>query len=469
MKKKIQLPYNFEPRQYQIDNVFKPFAAGKRRIFNVWHRRAGKDLAALHLMATQMFQRVGNYYYILPTYTQGRKIIMEGITSDGKRFLDAIPPKLRKRFNQQEMLIETVNGSTFRIIGSDDMDRVVGTAPVGIVYSEFALQDPYAFDLFRPVLRENNGWAIFTTTPRGRNHAHRLYSQVKEESQDPKSLWHTSLLTWKDTGGIITQADLDEELASGMEEEMIEQEYNCSWLVGEKGAFFAKQIEQAHQTGRITKVPFQPDIPVFTFWDLGHRDTNAIWFVQFGGKSINIPLYLEDNTEGIGYYAGLLKNVAEQHGIRYAEHWLPHDGGHHERGTGRTVADQLEEYINNNRVGGIVEIAERASIQYQTQQCRKILPRCYFDEENAKRGLECLESYTKLWDNKRKAFSEKEHHNWASHGAAAFRTLGMADLEEVTWGDGVKAIKQEPYDRGYIGQSTDDQTESDFNVFSSVR
>jgi hypothetical protein len=53
-----------------------------------------------------------------------------------------------------------------------------------------------------------------------------------------------------------------------MSEEMIQQEYFCSFDVGAIGSYYAREIEQARQDGRITKLPINRDIPVDMRFDL---------------------------------------------------------------------------------------------------------------------------------------------------------------------------------------------------------
>ncbi|HKZ39413.1 MAG TPA: hypothetical protein VJ044_00535, partial [Candidatus Hodarchaeales archaeon] len=143
--------------------------SGFKRAVCVWHRRAGKDKTLLNLCVKKMMERVGTYYYFFPTYEQGRKILFEGIDKDGFKFLDHIPKETRKRTTSQPMCVELINGSTLWIIGTDKIDSIVGTNPVGTIWSEYSLQDPKAWGYIRPILEENGGWAVFNFTSRGKN------------------------------------------------------------------------------------------------------------------------------------------------------------------------------------------------------------------------------------------------------------------------------------------------------------
>ena len=161
----VTLPYDWEPWQHQRDLMGYMQNGGKRAVC-CWHRRGGKDITVLNwtIMATQM--RPGIYWHMLPTFKQGRKVVWNGITNDGRKFLDYIPPELIKRKLDQEMMIEFTNGSIWQVVGSDDIDRLVGSNPVGVVYSEFSLTNPAAWDMVRPILNANGGWSIGRATSR---------------------------------------------------------------------------------------------------------------------------------------------------------------------------------------------------------------------------------------------------------------------------------------------------------------
>lgn len=188
----------------------------------MWHRRSGKDLTDLNIMIAEMALHVGNYYYFLPTYSQAKKVIWEGKTRDGTPFLDFFPPWNVESTNDSELKIKFKNGSLFQLIGTDNIDSVVGTNPIGCVFSEFSLQNPKAWDYIRPILAENGGWAIFNFTPRGRNHAWKILQQAKEFK------WFNEVLGARDTD-VIPEEVLAEEKKQ-MPQDLYRQEYFCEFL-----------------------------------------------------------------------------------------------------------------------------------------------------------------------------------------------------------------------------------------------
>ncbi len=222
----LHLPYNYHARSYQVPFWEAMNKHNKRRACLVWHRRSGKSKTLLNFEIQKAFERVGVYYHAFPEYNQGRKILWDGIDKDGQKLLDHIPPQLRKSTNKTEMKIELINGSIWQIIGADNYDSLVGPNPVGIVLDEWAVSDKYplAWDYFRPILAENRGWAVFPYTPRGMNHGYTLH-QMAIVNPD----WFHQVLTVDDTQA-ISRFDIQAEREAGMSEDMIQQEFYCSFV-----------------------------------------------------------------------------------------------------------------------------------------------------------------------------------------------------------------------------------------------
>jgi phage terminase large subunit len=171
-----------------------------------------------------MFKRVGTYWHLFPEQAQARRAVWNGIDAKGRRIIDQVlPPPLRRRTSSQDMLIEAVNGSVWQMAGSDNFDSLVGSNPVGVVFSEWSLANPEAWGYIRPILVENGGWALFIYTPRGRNHAYATYRQVLESDS-----WYCERLTVGDTG-LIRPDQIEAERRAGMSEGKIRQEFGCSF------------------------------------------------------------------------------------------------------------------------------------------------------------------------------------------------------------------------------------------------
>ncbi len=366
------------------------------------------------MMAKEMIKRKGTYYYIFPTYNQGKKILWDGMDRDGFKFTDHIPKELIVNKNDSEMKIKTKNGSIMQIVGSDNIDSVVGTNPFGCIFSEYSLQDPRAWDYMRPILAENGGWAVFNFTPRGKNHAHQLYEAALH---DPD--WFCEKLTVEDTKAIapeVLSKERAEIIAKNGDDALYWQEYFCSFDVPVQGAYFAKQIDEAEKNGRILDLQHEPVLPVSTFWDLGIGDSMAIWFVQSIYNEVRVIDYLEAHGEGMAYYAQEL----QKKGYTYSGHYMPHDAEVREIGTGKSRKEVAEAL-------GLrpITVLPALPVDDGIQAARLLFPKCIFDKTKCKRGLEALREYHKEWDDINKVFKNRPHHNWASHGADAFRYLAM--------------------------------------------
>lgn len=408
----ISIPYNFLPRNYQIPFWTNIQDDPVRRAVLVWPRRHGKDKTMLNALLPQMLRRVGAYYYVFPEFNQGRKALWDNIDNVGFKTMSHIPEELRKRTDQQQMLIELVNGSIFQIIGASDIDRIVGTNPVGIVFSEYSLMSPTVIGFLLPIVTANDGFMWFNFTPRGDNHAKVLYQQAL------KNGWFVSYLTAKEAG-VFSEGELDEirkEYVSIYgDERLFNQELMCSFDEPVQGSYYGDLISRAEAEGRLSNVAYRGEIPVSTYWDLGVGDATAIWFVQFVGDELHIIDYMEANGKGLDHY---IKQVKEKPYV-YDSHFAPHDIRVRELGSGLSRIEVARSLGLNFR------IAPKLSIEDGINAARTILPRCYFDSKKCESGIAALKNYHRKYNEELKVYDNKPLHDWSSNGADAFRYLAV--------------------------------------------
>lgn len=405
MPRVIQIPNKWNPRHYQLP-VFQAFEQGVKRFILVYHRRAGKDSMCINLMTMAALQRVGNYLYLFPTARQARKALWDSIDKSGRRVIDqAVPPEIRTRIRNDEMFIELSNGSTIQVAGADNYDAIVGTNYVGIVFSEYALTSPTTWRYMSPILAENGGWAIFNSTPRGKNHLYQLYETNKTNPE-----WYCQIASVNTTGA-ISQSVIDEEIRSGMPKEIAEQEFGCSFESANIGAIYRKELETARRQGRIGHVPHDARLPVECSWDIGHRDSTAIWFFQRIGKAINVIDYHEDRGKGLPQYAAVI--AQKEYAIN--RHVGPHDLNNKIFAINATTLD----VARNHGIHFVV--APKLSVDEGIQAARFHMGLCHFDAVKCMDGLSALDSYEREWDEETRQLADKPTHNWSSHGADSFR------------------------------------------------
>jgi len=406
----IRLPHAWEPRDYQLPFLrhMERFAAGGGgRAVLVWHRRSGKDATVLNFTACAAHRRTGVYWHMLPTAAQARKAVWDGIDATGRKVLEQVFPRaLRAAANATEMKIELKCGSVWQLVGSDNYNSLVGANPVGVVFSEYSLADPAAWDYVRPILAENGGWAAFIFTPRGRNHGHALLEMARRNPD-----WFAQVLTVDDTrradgSPVIGPAAIAEDRAAGMAEEMLRQEYWCSFDAALTGSYYGRALEAARREGRIGKAPWEPALPVETWWDLGMSDSTAIWFAQRMGEEVRLIDYLEASGEGLPYYVDVLRAKP----YAYGRHIAPHDIEVRELGTGKSRREIAL------KLGIRFEVAPAQSLADGIEAARAMLPACRFDETACARGLEALTQYRRAWNAKTRDFSTTPLHDWCFTG-----------------------------------------------------
>lgn len=389
------------------------------RAIEIAHRRWGKDEITLSATCELAHKRVGSYWHCLPEYEQARKALWTAINPHtGRRRIDeAFPPEIRESKDEQQMFIKLKCGSTWQLVGSDRYNSLVGAGVAGVVFSEWALANPSAWGYIRPMIEENNGWAAFITTPRGRNHAKAMYDMAKDSPR-----WFAEISSVHDTGALteaqITESRLEYIALYGEDigRAQFEQEYLCSFNAAILGAFYAREMQAVRAEGRITEIEPVPGRPVHTAWDIGTRDDTSIWWFQVVGGQVFVLDCYTNHGAGVDHYAEICHAKPWPRGIDY----VPHDAKVKEWGTGRTRLESMRACGLNPR------LVPMASKMDGINAVRKTLPLCVFHPATEERGVSALELYRRDWDDERKMFSANEVRDWTTHLSDAFRYLSLS-------------------------------------------
>lgn len=398
---------------------------GGKRALGIWHRRAGKDDVLLHRTAVAAFERPATYWTALPEYAQARKALWAAVNPHtGKRRIDeAFPLELRETTNEQEMFIRLINGSTWQLVGSDRYNSLVGAGVAGVTFSEFALANPSAWAYIRPMLEENDGWAAFITTPRGRNHAKTMYDMAKSNPR-----WFAEVLSIHDTGALSPEqiAESLEEYTALYGEDLgqaqFDQEYGCSFNAAILGAFYAREMVKVRAEGRIAAIDAIEGQPVHRAWDIGVGDDTSIWWFQVVGTQVFIlDCYSRPGESDIQVFAEMVHRKNSEMGWASGTDYVPHDARQRVWGMKRGRLETMAEH------GLKPEVVPNLSKLDGINAVRRTLPRCVFHARCEDQGIPALEQYRREWDDERKTFKANEVHDWSSHLADAFRYLA------VTW------------------------------------
>lgn len=443
----IVLPNRFEPRDYQA-NVIRYLQEGGLRCYLRWHRRSGKDLLATNIVAYLGVQRPGLYWHVLPTYTQGKKVAWQGQTAEGRPFLDAFPKNIRVGTpNEAELKLkfrskpDPVTGeertSTYQVVGGDNFDTLVGTGAVGIIFSEWSLMNPKAWDYFKPILKENKGWAIFIFTPRGRNHAYRMEQTVKKHPR-----WLVDKKTVKDTG-YISEEELEEDRKEGYTEEKIQSEYFVNYEALVEGCVYAEKVQWLEKEGRFTSDrTWNPKYPVNTCWDLGVDNFTFIWFYQkIEGNYYFIDTYYNSGV-GIAHYSKILNGKP----YVYRDHFGPWDV------SVRNFDEEAKTRKEIFRENGVnIVAAPQRSVEDGIEKVASKLPLCWFNPDGTQYGIDCLKAYHRkevegetfsLADGTKKQVYGKPVGDWASHACDALRSWVLCDSDEFDSGTFAPSVEK---------------------------
>jgi hypothetical protein len=406
---------------------------GGKRAVEIAHRRWGKDDLILHRTAIALHERPASYWHMLPLQTQARKAIWSAVNPHtGKRRIDeAFPMELRENTLDDEMFIRFKNGATWQVVASDRYNSLVGAGVAGVTFSEFALANPSAWGYIRPMIEENNGWAAFITTPRGRNHAKDLYDMAVK---NPK--WFAEVSNIHTTGA-LSQEQLDESLkeyialyGEDMGTAQFEQEYLCSFNAAIMGAFYAREMSKVRSEGRIDEtLEAVEGWPVHRAWDIGVKDDTSIWWFQVVGTQLFILDCYSQSGVGVDHYAEIVHKKTEEYGWESGIDYVPHDAKVKEWGSGKTRVETMME------LGLKPELVPMATKLDGVNAVRRTMPFCVFHSRCEAQGLPALEQYRREWDDDKKAFKASEVHDWSSHLADAFRYLAL------TWRTTATALK----------------------------
>lgn len=459
----ISLPHLYRSRDYQ-DDFWDAFHGegihkGKNyKIFvKVWHRRAGKDLTDWNAAIERTAEEPMTCKYAFPTNDMARENLWESYTNDGMRFTDFAPKEIRVRRNKTDdglndslKRIEFITGGSIRVISVHKPGRARGGNSKIFVLSEFQAMDPMIIDIIMPIIEANGGILLVNMTANGDSAAKGM---MKAWEADPDV--YTSTLTVEDTPVFtpeqmvrIRRQTIERFVARGQSEEeanaFVDQEYYCKWDSPVVGSYFGAAMRRAQEQDRITRVPYESQLPVNTYWDLGVDDSMSIWFAQLHNREIRLIDYFEASGEGFQYYAKVLKGQHEgferMRDYVYGKHYAPHDI--RVRNMGKDARTRQEVAAD---LGIPFEVVKRVSQKEDgIEAIRTILSRCWFDEQNCKRGIGALKGYKKEWNEKLMVYKDSPVHDWTSHGTDAFQTMALSAPEAANAASNAGVVSSSP-------------------------
>jgi hypothetical protein len=403
----------FSLRWYQ-EPIWDTIENGEsKRVLYIAARRSGKDVLAWNLAIRQCIKKTCLVFYVLPTYSQGRKAIFDAITIDGRKFLDFIPEVLVDGINQSEMKIRFKNNSILQVIGGDTYDTsIVGTNPYAVILSEYSLMPADIFAFIRPILAANGGWCLVVGTPRGKNHLWRLWKEAQELPN-----WKVFLHKTSDIQHI--PSDVLEQERRQMDEGMFLQEYECSFERGISGSYYGAYLDALKLKGQVCTVPWEPGLLTYTVWDIGVHDATSIIFYQEVGDGTVIRIIdaYSNNNLGIDHYAKYIQDKP----YRYGAHFAPHDIKVREWGSAAVTR-----YEKARQLGIDFTLVDQVPIQDGIENVLTHFAKFWIDKDKCRSLIDAIENYRREYDDVRQMYTNKPIKSWASHYADTLRYLCLS-------------------------------------------
>jgi phage terminase large subunit len=400
--KQYVIPYT--PRKHFL----RLHASKKRWKFVVAHRRAGKSVAEINETIKRALQNnrkypPPRYAYVGPSFAQTKDLIWGYAKHYTSVFGDLV------KVSEGDLQLTLPNGAMINLYGgAAAYERMRGLYFDGIVLDEFPMLNPSVFStVVRPCLADYRGWAIVSGTSNGDDHFHDL--KKRAEIDNAKMLNSGQETTWDLFIIPVTETDAlhpDEviEMTKDMTPEEYAREMLCSFDAPVEGSYYGSIVNELQLKGRVRHVPYDESTVVHTWWDLGIDDATAVWFFQKCGTEYHIIRYEEYIGHSLPEIATKLKAFPYSYGM----HVLPHDVKARELGTGKSRYEVLNAHLQN------IIVCPSMPVEDGINAVKVVLPMCWFDAELTENGLSALKNYHRLK-------SGKPHHNWASHGADAFR------------------------------------------------
>lgn len=358
------------------------------------------------------------YWHVMPSLKQAKMVAWDML----KEISLPIPGI---KVNNSDLEVTYPNGNKLRLLGADDPDSLRGPGLSGLSLDEYSQIPGNAFgEVLSKALADHLGYGIFSGTIKGHDQLFKIYESARLQP-DWYAVWQdidASLATEAGpTITALTRAMEDDKklvVQGVMTQDEFDQEWYLSAEAATKGAWFGTEMETARREGRITRVPYDPGLPVDTDWDLGMSDAMAIWFSQsLRSGEVRLIDYYEHDSEGFGHYIKMLREKP----YVYGKHYPPHDIALREYGTGKSRRETARE------LGLKFEepMPATRSLIDDIDAARGMIGRCWFDEEHCRAGIHGLRNYRKVYNQRIGEFTGTPVHNFASHPADAFRGLAV--------------------------------------------
>ena len=386
--------------------VMAVFDNGKRWIVLCISRRAGKSLFAWTLLIREAISNPGTYWYCFNNYSTAYNDIWLAMTSKGVKFLDMIPKDMVLRMNSAKLEVELANGSVIKLVGINNVDKLVGAGLNGVVFDEYAVLNPNAIEMVTAMLGETGGWRVVISTPRGKNHFYEQF-QFAIAHQDEFTYALQMHCGMPEIAQYMAPNFLEQErlqiISKYGNDALYQQEYLTSWVSPNSGSVFGALTKIMRDEGRVQLMSPDPERPFYTGWDLGSADYTSIVLFQVDENGFPfIYDHIENRNQDVGWYVSEM----QERGWNVQTHFLPHDAAHRKGARNETYKQVL---ATDHGIRNTVVLNKPNRVEDKLNYLRRVFVGMHIDER-LERVVTCLEKLEYEWNEKQHIWSSKPTH-----------------------------------------------------------
>ncbi len=350
-------------------------------------------------------------------------------------------------YEVQTQAVKGANGTEFAFEGlRQNITRIKSYEAVDRVWIEEAQTvSKTSWDILIPTIRKKGSEIWLTWNPEFEDDE--TYKRLIQ--YPPKSCIHIEM-NWRDNPWFPEVLEQEKEELKNRDPDSYDHvwEGKCrQWL---EGAIYARELRKAYEEKRIAKVAYDPAVPVYTAWDLGHTDDTAIWWYQVIAGEIHILESYASSGGSLSEYASQItgrhttidlvgedvvakvgpkvEGLGHRRQYKYKRHWLPHDAKAKTLAAkGKSIIQQLAAALDLSNLAIVPDIGVEDGIQ----AARMMFQRCWFDEQGCDPGLKALRRYQREKQQDDRSYKKIPKHDWTSHYSDAFRMLAVATQNEI--------------------------------------
>ena len=198
------------------------------------------------------------------------------------------------------------------------------------------------------------------------------------------------------------------------------------------GSYFSRLFnEECVRKGKVRSGIYDPNLDTEVTLDLGVDDYFVVLFHQWYRGEWRIVDEYWNNGYGLEHYV----DIIEARGYNVVNYNCPHDmavrelGSKGRGGLAKSREDILQDYFDQEGITANITVLAKTGIEAGIQAVRRMIPKMVIDPK-CEYLIDCLNNYSKEWDDKLQVWKKTPLHNEYSHGADVLRQIAISSFED---------------------------------------